>query len=99
MTISKLKFSKHGNKRAQQRGFQEGDIDLILQCGTQIDEAVFFLSNKDAAREINQRKREIQKIERLRNKKAVIARNTVVTCYHSQPNDRKRMLQKEREYA
>jgi len=97
--MNNLKFSDHANGRMRQRGLRESDIGFILHHGSQIDNAVFFLSNKDTEREIRRRKREIQTLERLRNKKVVMADATVVTCYHSRRGDQKRILRREREYV
>lgn len=54
-----LKFSRHADERMQQRGLRENDIKFILRFGTQIDNDVTLLSNKDTDREIRHRKREI----------------------------------------
>ena len=99
MATSNLKFSNHANGRMRQRGLRESDISFIFQHGSQIDDAVFFLSNKDTDREIRRRKREIQTLGRLRNKKVVTAGANIVNCYHSNNSDQKRILRKEREYA
>lgn len=45
-------YSKHATQRMQQRGIRERDVDMVLSCGTLIDEASILLSDKDAAREI-----------------------------------------------
>lgn len=83
----------------RQRGIRTSDVELILQYGSEIGEDVFFLSQKDAEREISRRKREIDTLERLRNKKLVLAGDTVVTCYHSRRSDQKRMLRYGRKCA
>lgn len=76
-------YSNHAVQRMQQRGVRERDIDLLVCCGTQIDEASILLSDKDAVREIERRKQEIRSLERLRGCKVVIAEGVVVTCYHA----------------
>ena len=78
-----IAYSNHAVQRMQQRGVRERDIDLLVCCGTQIDEASIFLSDKDAVREIERRKQEIRSLERLRGCKVVIAEGVVVTCYHA----------------
>ena len=50
-------------------GYEKGDADLILAYGTQVAAETWFLSNRDVHREIEARKREIQALERLRNRK------------------------------
>lgn len=90
-------ISRHAEERMRQRGLRRHDIELIIGCGSEIGEDVFFLSRKDADQAIRQRKKEIQAIERLRDKKVVLADDTVVTCYHSRASDQKRILRKGRE--
>lgn len=94
--MSGITLSVHGEARMQQRGLREDDLVLILQCGSALGEDVFFLTRKDADREICRRKREIQALERLRDRKVVIADGIVVTCYRSRRSDQKRMLRKRR---
>ncbi len=87
-----LHYSNHAEQRMQQRGIRKQDIDLLLACGTQVDESSVLLSEKDAAREIHRRKREIQALERLRGAKVVISEGVVVTCYRAAERRVKKML-------
>ena len=89
-----IAYSNHAGQRMQQRGIRERDIDLLLICGTQIDEASILLSDKDAAREIERRKHEIQALERLRGCKVVIIEGVVVTCYHASEKYLKKVLRR-----
>ena len=73
------------------------DVELILRCASEIGDDIFFLSRKDAEREIRRRKHEIQALERLRDQKVVVADDTIVTCYRSRCRDQKRMLRYSRE--
>jgi len=50
-------------------------------------------------REIRRLKRKMQALERLSGWKLVVANETVVTCYHSNRRDRKRVLRRGREFA
>ncbi|WP_025898762.1 hypothetical protein [Sneathiella glossodoripedis] len=95
--MSGLIISNHASTRMQQRGLRRSDLDLIFSCASEMCDGSYFLSRKDVRREINRRKREIQKLERLKGKRIVIANETVVTCYHSQQEDQKQMLRKERD--
>jgi len=97
--MNTLTLSNHAKVRMRQRGLRRTDLDLVLRCASEIGEDVYFLSRKDAEREISRRKREIQALERLRDHKVVVADETVVTCYRSHCNDQKRMLRKMKEYA
>lgn len=89
-----ITYSNHAGQRMQQRGIRERDIDLLLSCGTQIDEASILLSDKDAAREIERRKHEIQTLERLRGCKVVIIEGVVVTCYHASEKHLKKVVRR-----
>jgi hypothetical protein len=74
-------------------------MDIFLNCASEVQKDVYFLSSQDAKREISRRKREIQALERLEGKKVVVAQNTIVTCYHSKKNDRIRMFRQGKEYT
>lgn len=92
-----LHFTKHGEMRANQRGFSKTDISLIRQCGTPIPDRhveVYLLLNKDVEREINKRKQEIQRLERLRGCEAVIDDNEIITAHHTSRRHLKRLLQR-----
>ena len=90
--MTNIAYSRHAQTRMQQRGVRKKDIELFLACATQVDENVYFLRLKDATREIDCRKQEIQTLERLRNRKVVVAGDMIVTCYSSGRRDQKRTL-------
>ena len=92
--MERIMCSNHATQRMQQRGIRERDVDLVLNCGTQIDNVSVLLSDKDAAREIERRKHEIQALERLRGCKVVIIEGVVVTCYHAHAKHLKKLLQR-----
>jgi hypothetical protein len=75
-------FTKHAQDRLQQRGFRKADIDLILEAASEIGPKIYVLTNQDAAQEIQQRKREIQTLERLRGATLVIEEGRLITMYH-----------------
>jgi hypothetical protein len=97
--MSSVNLSHHAETRMRQRGLRNSDIDLILQCASEIGDDLYFLSRKDVDREISRRKDEIQALERLRGQKVVVAEETVVTCYKSRRSDQRRFLRKGREIA
>ena len=88
--------TRHGEMRMRQRGMRNGDVALILACGTQLDDETWLLRERDAEHAIEARKREIQKLERLRNRKIVMRDRHVVTVYPSRPADQKRALRRGR---
>ena len=53
----------------------------------------------DRERETRRLKREIHRLERLRNRKLLVAGRIVVTCYRSCRRDQRRMLRRGREGA
>ena len=70
--MTDLIYTRHAKTRMQQRGIRKSDIPIILAYGTQIDDETYLMCNRDAAREIETRKREIQTLSRLVNRKVVI---------------------------
>lgn len=67
----------------RQRGFRNADIGLVLSVATRVADDAFFLSDKDAAREIERRRREIQQLERLRGTKVIVEGESLITIYQS----------------
>ena len=88
--MSGLVYTRHAQTRMQQRGLRKGDVELIVDFGTQIADDAYLLRRQDVAREIEVRRREIQVLGRLRDHKVVVVNNTIVTCYRPHPSVRKR---------
>ena len=68
-----LRYTKHGDQRANQRGFRKIDVELIRCCGTLVGDReaeVYLVRNRDVDREIHARKKILRQIEndRKRNK-------------------------------
>lgn len=78
-----LRFTNHAETRMRQRGFRNTDVSLIFSVATRVADDAFFLSDKDAVREIERRRHEIQQLERLRGTKLVVDGEDVITLYHS----------------
>ena len=85
-------YTRHAETRMQQRAIRERDIPLVIELGTQVDDETWILLKRDVSREIDIRKREIQKLERLENRKVVMRGGHVITAYPSRPADQKRTL-------
>lgn len=94
--MSAMAYSRHAEKRFRQRGFRDQDSEVILHFGTPLDDMSVILLNKDAEREIALLKGQINTFERLRNCKAVVAGDTVVTCYNTTEKHRKAVLRRNR---
>lgn len=56
---------------------------VVLGVATRVAEHAFFLSDKDAAREIERRRREILQLERLRGTKVIVEGKSLITIYQS----------------
>lgn len=81
--MHEIRFTHHAETRMRQRGFRNADVNLVLSVATRVAEDAFFLSDKDAAREIERRKREIQQLERLRGTKLIVEGGNLITLYQS----------------
>ena len=81
--MHEIRFTHHAETRMRQRGFRNADVNLVLSVATRVAEDAFFLSDKDAAREIERRKREIQQLERLRGTKLIVEGSNLITLYQS----------------
>ncbi len=95
--MTKLQYTKHGDQRANQRGFRRNDVGLIRRCGTLVPDRqaeVYLLRNKDVEREISARKQEIQHLERMRGCEVVIVGNQLVTIHHTSRRHEKRLLRR-----
>jgi hypothetical protein len=77
-----LHITNHAATRMRQRGFRKLDVDLVLSVATRIGEDAFFLTDRDAAREIERRRNEIQQIDRLRGSKIIVDGGAIITLYH-----------------
>ena len=88
------RYSVHAVQHLQQRGMREKDIDLVLTCGTQVDDDSFLLTQKDVAREIRRHKRQIQALERLCGLKVVVRQGVIVTCFRATKHQIKVLLRR-----
>jgi hypothetical protein len=83
--MHEIQLTHHAKIRMKQRGFRKADIDLFLTVATQVADDAYFLTDHDVAREIERRKNEIQKLERLRGSKIIVEGDALVTLYHAAP--------------
>ncbi len=94
-----VRYTKHGDKRANQRGFRGTDVELIHRCGTPVEDhqaEVYLLRNKDVEQEISALKQLIQRLEHLRGCKVVFADNQLVTVHHTTRTHEKALLRRAR---
>ncbi len=83
--MHELGLTDHAEARMQQRGFRKKDLDFVFRIATQIADDAFFLTDRDVAREIERRRREIQQLERLRGSKLIVEGGALITLYHARP--------------
>jgi hypothetical protein len=75
----KMELTGHANKRSRQRGFQEGDIDLIMKFGTPVKRpgnAVEFQMRREDIKQI------VQAHDRIRHKAVLTDQEKVITVYN-----------------
>ncbi len=92
-----VRYTNHGEKRANQRGFRRSDVELIRRCGTPVEDRqaeVYLLRNKDVEQEISTLKQQIQRLERMRGCKVVFADNQLVTIYKTSRTHEKTLLRR-----
>ena len=92
-----LSYCDHASTRIRQRGFSESDVELIVTVGTQVEDGAVLLRKQDVDREIRDLKRQIQSLRRLRNAKAVVDGETVVTVYRAGKSSQRTTLRRARE--
>ena len=88
--------TRHAEVRLSQRALRDADIAFLIGAATPLARNEWLLTNADVDREIAKHKREIQRIERLRGVKVVVAGDIVVTAYHSCQRIQRRTLRRGR---
>ena len=94
--MTELHFSGHAERRMNQRGIRENDVELVHRYGTHLNDQSFLLKKQDVAREISRRKKEIQALERLSGCKVVLSGDVVITVYHSTQRHEKAVMRRNR---
>ena len=94
--MTTIALARHAETRMRHRGIRRSDVSLILECGTEIDDETWLMRNRDVKREIERRRKDIQTLGRLNNRKVVMRGQYVTTVYSSQSEDRKRTLRRGR---
>ena len=79
--MNELSSTAHATARKTQRGFRTDDFDQIISHGTPVGDMEIMLTDKDVARAIRKRKKEIQTLERLKNRIVVVDGRRVITAY------------------
>ena len=90
-----LSLTRHAEVRLSQRGLQDADVAFLMDVATPLARDEWLFTNADVEA-VARHKREIQRIERLRGVKVVVAADVVVTAYHSRPSEQRRALRRGR---
>ena len=85
-------LTRHAESRMNQRGFRPQDVKLVMETATQVDANGYLLTKADAQRAIENLKKRIQMIERLKGCKIILGGDKVVTIYHATNKNQKRSL-------
>jgi hypothetical protein len=94
--MNDLYLTHHAKARMRQRGLRDADLSLLMEVASPIEANVWLLTNEDVAQEVSRLKRRVQRLERLRGAKIVVAGDVVVTAYRSTPKDQRRALRRGR---
>ena len=87
----RLQRTRHVEQRAQQRGFREGDLDLITQLGTATEDGV-VLRRRDVDQVRTVVRRLLADLERLEGSAVIVQDNAIVSVYRAGPKKLRRML-------
>lgn len=90
---SELELTPHAVTRFAQRGFCDGDAELIVAIGTEV-RGGYFVRQKDVQGIERNMKRFLKQVRRLSGKRLVIEGNAVVTGYHAKPGKERKLLKK-----
>lgn len=82
--MTDFSITRHASQRLAQRGFQTGDINLLLRLGEPVGRDGYRLSRSRAQREIANLKAEIQRLERLSGSVVVLCDDMVITVHHGE---------------
>ena len=74
-----MEYSTHAKIRMQQRGFSGADLELICRFGERVGDG-FVLTNKSIDMRTRELKREIQRIEHLRNACVIEDKDQAITA-------------------
>ena len=85
-----VRFSMHADIRIRQRGFSTNDIGLVIQYGEIVDEGYILTSKAIEQRKVAL-KRELQRLERLRNVTVIESDGTIVTVYRTDKRNVRRL--------
>ena len=84
--------TKHGLRRMQQRGYRNGDIELVMEYGTDVDDG-YMLTKQDVHQTVEGLKRRIRKLEGLKGTYVVLGESDeLITTYRPDRSRTSRLL-------
>jgi hypothetical protein len=95
--MTDIALTRHAEARMRQRGFRDADLDVLLQAATPLANDAYLMTNAATDREIARLKQKLERLQRLRGCKIVVAGDAIVTVCHMRPNARRRSLRRGRE--
>jgi hypothetical protein len=91
--------TRHAMTRLAQRGFSPGDIEMIIEIGTEVGNGCYLMRERDW-QEIERRlKRFIDRGRRLVGKYVVTSGDRLITAYHPHSVKERRLLRRAEERA
>lgn len=84
-----VSLTKHLKARVRQRGLREDDVLVVMRLGEEWGDGIIMITERVARREIEVRRREIARIQRLACKAVVARDNHVITAYHETESKRR----------
>lgn len=90
--MTALALTRHAEARMRQRGLRDADLSLVMEVARPVGADVWLMTDEAVAQEISRLKRRLQRVERLRGTKIVVAEGAIVTAYRSTSNDQRRTL-------
>lgn len=77
--MTELTLTRHAETRLSQRALQDTDISFLIGAATPLAANEWLFTNADVEREVAKHKRQIQRLERLRDVKVVVNGNAIIT--------------------
>jgi len=89
--MSSLHITQHAVERLAQRSIAASDINLIMEIGSEVDDGYLVRSqDRQAVEKIL--KRFLNRIRRLEGKRLVVSGGYIVTGYHANAREERKLL-------
>jgi hypothetical protein len=91
LTDEEIQITRHAIERLRQRGYQGGDLGLVLEVGTPMGNSV-FVRNQDVDSLVVEYRQRIQKLERIRGTAVILAHGQVLSVHRPRRSKFRRLL-------